>query len=235
MSQDLSPIPPISRDSLDLLVDGELPEPQRRELLARLDQLPGGWRACAMAFLEAQCLREALSGVCEQRGTAPAVRPVSAARTRPRWLLRGFPTLLAVAATFLIALGLGWMLRQGPVGGSPGFETRQVAAAPEGPQEGQLAWQSPPHWGAVGVSLPGLGEEGSESVLLPIQPCDGMEQSWFEPPPEALPAELRAILSRLGCQVRQQRHLVPLPVEDGWRLVFPLDHFELRYVGDPAY
>ena len=40
----------------DLLADGELSEAQRRELLAGLDDEPGGWRQCATAFLEAQAL-----------------------------------------------------------------------------------------------------------------------------------------------------------------------------------
>jgi len=45
---------------LDLLVDGELSELQRRELLEALDQEPGGWRRCALAFLEAQCWKQEL-------------------------------------------------------------------------------------------------------------------------------------------------------------------------------
>src|SRR5437773_2733963 len=45
---------------LDRLTDGEVPEPQRRALLSRLEQSPGGWRRCALAFLEAQAWREAL-------------------------------------------------------------------------------------------------------------------------------------------------------------------------------
>ena len=32
----------------DLLVDGELDEARRRELLAKLDHTPGGWRSCAL-------------------------------------------------------------------------------------------------------------------------------------------------------------------------------------------
>ena len=39
---------------LDLLVDGELSEAERRELLQHMDEEPEGWRRCpALAFLEA--------------------------------------------------------------------------------------------------------------------------------------------------------------------------------------
>ena len=44
----------------DRLVDGELSEPERRELLAGLDSEPGGWRRCALAFLESQCWKQSL-------------------------------------------------------------------------------------------------------------------------------------------------------------------------------
>ena len=43
---------------LELLADGELDEDSRRTLLSRLDQTSDGWRRCALAFLEAQCLGE---------------------------------------------------------------------------------------------------------------------------------------------------------------------------------
>ena len=38
----------------DRLVDGELTTDEYREMLTTLDEEPGGWRRCAMAFLEAQ-------------------------------------------------------------------------------------------------------------------------------------------------------------------------------------
>ncbi|MDO5582021.1 MAG: hypothetical protein Q4G69_12900 [Planctomycetia bacterium] len=46
---------------IELLVDGELEEPQRKDLLIRLEQIDGGWRFCAITFLEAQCLHEVVS------------------------------------------------------------------------------------------------------------------------------------------------------------------------------
>jgi hypothetical protein len=45
---------PDDANDIDRLVDGELDESTRRELLRRLDSLPDGWRRCALAFLEAQ-------------------------------------------------------------------------------------------------------------------------------------------------------------------------------------
>ena len=42
----------------DRLVDGELDEHERGELLAGLDKEPSGWRRCALVSLEAQCWKE---------------------------------------------------------------------------------------------------------------------------------------------------------------------------------
>jgi len=61
----------------DLLVDGEMSESQRRELLAGLDDQPDGWRRCALAFLDAQCWRDELGSMVHE-----AVEPAS---TAPTW------------------------------------------------------------------------------------------------------------------------------------------------------
>ena len=45
----------------DRLVDGELSAAERQQLLASLDDRPGGWRRCALAFLEAQTWRSDLT------------------------------------------------------------------------------------------------------------------------------------------------------------------------------
>ena len=51
----------------DRLVDGELNDTERHQLLASLDDEPGGWRSCALAFLEAQAWRGTMRDVqrCE--------------------------------------------------------------------------------------------------------------------------------------------------------------------------
>jgi hypothetical protein len=93
---------------IDQLVDGELPDAERRELLRRLEGEPDGWRRCALAFLEAQCWRDAFR--------PPAV----AAHERPRPLARLNPArkrgrvwqpvarLTALAASLAAAFALGW-------------------------------------------------------------------------------------------------------------------------------
>ncbi len=58
---------------LDRLVDGELSEEQRRELIARISDEPEGWKRCALAFLETQAIRANLEDWAQAAG--PAATP----------------------------------------------------------------------------------------------------------------------------------------------------------------
>jgi hypothetical protein len=96
----------------DRLVDGELSPEEYRAVVSSLDQEPGAWRSCALAFLESQalagdlgCLRKAI----DRRESRPAI-----ASPPSSW--RGAATLLAMAASFLLVFGLGVTL--------PGFWNR---------------------------------------------------------------------------------------------------------------
>ncbi|MEX2114553.1 MAG: hypothetical protein WD845_15265 [Pirellulales bacterium] len=95
---------------LDRLVDGELSQADRRTLLASLDDEPGGWRRCALAFLEAQSWRWQLAQVA----SGPLVAQAAAAVKRPDSALRGgvgsrsfWGACLAIAGSLLVAFGLG--------------------------------------------------------------------------------------------------------------------------------
>ena len=287
-----NPLPSIDRQSLDLLVDGELPEPERRELLLSLDQVPGGWRSCALAFLEAQCWKQTCGTIAREQTPSAALRrtdwqsvlpsatdsqpvvpsgtdaqPVVPSGTdwqsvlpsvvaRPRSRLRRFMgsglTALATAAAFLAALGLGWTLRDALRGGRPpGPGAGEVAGVlpgyveGNGPQAGRgqtpdttgrFAVRAVPQpWGTVQVSLPGATEDSRESISVPVTESDHVEGSWFQPSPDTMPAHLQTALERLGYQVRQQRQLLPFPMQGGYRLMLPVDQVELRRVNKPAY
>jgi len=56
----------------DRLVDDELGEEERRELAGPTGRRTGGWRRCALAFLEAQCWRETLGEMPDLRDSLSA-------------------------------------------------------------------------------------------------------------------------------------------------------------------
>jgi hypothetical protein len=199
------------RDRLiDRLVDGELPGAERRALLALLDAEPDrdGWRRVALAFLEAQCWREA---VAPAPATVAAQPPVLSARGARRWPRLAAP--LALAAGLLAAFALGWAARPEvePRPSPGGAESTIVDTRPEG---------SGP---AERFARPTL-ETPPSAVVQPVADVttdpSGIDLSEWE---------------RLGFQVERRPRVVSVNLEGGRRVSLPANEFRLRYVGDRTY
>ncbi len=224
--------------AIDRLVDGELGEAERRELFARLENEPNGWRRCALAFLEAQCWKEALENLSEAaRQTSPATIRFHPPKGhfRREQLVR----VLSLAACFLAALLLGAWLRQllGPVGSlGPNAQFAKLGSTGEKmlPPEG-LADKTSPRgvWRLVSLA-PTSGTSG-QAVNVPALESEQLDERWLQNLPPPIPEKVLQALNRTGHRVRQRRELVPLPLEDGRQLVLPVDHVELYYVGNGGY
>lgn len=239
-------LPPLDEDLFDLLVDGELSEIQRRNLLSSLDKSPDGWRRCALAFLEAQCWKRDFCGVLPRRDEtlAPQHPPVSAApepasrtpATRPGFPRRSLGTFLAIAASFLIALGIGTQIR-------PGWRSDGAS----GPQPPQTA-------GVAGPSRSGAGSRlGTEfrrsvqpvtlvsqtdparSVQVPAEESDRWDAGCWHGDLPTVPDELLQALTRTGHEVRRSRQFVPVPLQDGRQLFVPVDQVDVRRNGVQDY
>jgi len=249
---------------LDLLVDGQLDEAQRRALLSSLEERPDGWRRCALAFLEAQCWQEALgSGATAARQAAPqgavpqvgAMGPSEWVRAR-RWqrLITGWPgTLLAMAACFLLALGLGMGLRTwwlgnpapvlplGPVpqpGSIAGLGPEGAGRAPAGPGSeapspaAPRSASAPLRW--VTLCVPS-GPDGEQiAVQMPALEQEELDAGVWEDGLARPPREVVEALRRLGIGMQRRRELVPLEMPDGHQLVLPVEEVQFHYVGSPA-
>ncbi len=227
----------------DLLVDGELGNQRRGELLARLDEVPGGWRRCALAFLEAQSWTQGLRAI-RQESSATAPTPQLAGH---RGSMRSrLGSVLAMAASFLIALGLGAYFR--------GFWSRLettatpaklAVASPSAPQGGpsvpagsvdSTGPVSPEVWQSVALPVADGAGGSTESVPLPARVADDLDPEWLQGFPPAIPQDVVSALRESGHEVQQQqRQFVPFPLQDGRRLVVPVDQVEVRYVGNSAY
>lgn len=241
--------PKIDQHLLDLLVDGELDESKRRELLARLDDTEDGWRRCALAFLENQCLGTEL-------GHLARVPPAEASRKkltdRSSFLGRHWGTLAAMAVSFLVALALGvsWRGLFLPDAGliSPGMDVADVDAPvspdfsdglPDTPQivaadAAHAPEDDPGAWQMVSFAMPN-GSNEAETIRLPAVERDTLDDAWLDDLPQAIPPDVIRTIENSGAQIRGQRRLLPLRMKDGRRLVVPVDQVELQYVGAPAY
>jgi len=231
---------------LDLLVDGELSAQQRRGLLKRLDETPGGWRRCALAFLEAQSWRESLGAVggeltSEQPPQAPPSPP------RPREESRRLTTVLVVAAALLTALGTGLIVRDlirapsgdqetADIGGASAPAPQQPRQpAPGAPHTGVAPEAAPGPWRVVRVTMPGQQGQSPQSVDVPCLESEHVDGAWLRSQPLSLPPELIEALRDPRVRVRHYRQFVPLRTADGRQVVIPLERYQVQYVDDPAY
>ena len=242
----------VSQIDIDRLVDGELDEQHERELLARLDQTPDGWRRCALAFLEARTWRRELRRLMEpahrDRTRATPARPPQRARHAVR--------LAALCATWLVAFGLGagsaWLtfLQQAE---SRSVSPRAVAVAERGKTaseqsavvasrpDNQPTGERPSDAVRTNPSVKPDAADRSESVRLLVQHGSGQTEVVDVPVIDVLRADelwrlerdpaaerLRKRLERLGHRVRTQRWLIPVPLRDGRQLVVPVEELDVQ-------
>ena len=240
-------LPGVDQTELDLLVDGELSEDGRCELLARLDVEPEGWRRCALAFLESQLFGEDLGAIVE----ADRSRPGPASSSTRRWVPSGRGrTMLAMAASFLAALVLGFLVRdtlqrgvrtnpqpsdiagiQGPGSAVVDPVQEQVPPGDNLPQPASAAGR----WELVSLPVSGDAEDGSESLRLPATRRQSIDDEWLDSLPTAVPTELLQALQQSGHEIRQERSVLPFRLDDGRRLMVPCDQLEIHYVGNKSY
>lgn len=226
----------------DRVVDDELSPLERRELLAQMEARPELWRGCALAFLEAQALRRELRGLLAEQ-VASAATPASLPPTATHHLAPAAPPrsssgprriglgAWATAASWLVALGVGygWATWRGG-DPSPGM-ARQEASAVPGPQ---LAAEGLPPGGAAAaldaqdaLTLVVSGPTGQlERLRLPLVEEDELTGELAAAVRRAAPRALPQRVRHGGVDVETRRRYAPLYVETGGGLaplVMPVD------------
>lgn len=226
----------VTDEWLDRLVDGELCEEEYRRVLTALDAQPDGWRRCAAAFLEAQAWGRELRVVRHELVATPgAALATSNPRAKAAWL----PLILAIAASFLVAFGLGIWWRGERVPRDVPLES--IATAPEkeaAASSANLEAQLVPARPAPGESVPeevvtlvvDRGDGAQEQFSLPVYDAnDTIARQWLDQR-LSLPSQLEQRLRRSGYEVQVQREWTPLDLRDGRRVLFPVDQWEITPV-----
>jgi hypothetical protein len=241
---------------LDRLVDGELSPIERRELLAALDDESGAWRRCALAFLEAQTWRWQMSRLAVEPLIAAAPAAESAAaesidahpagdagRGRStHWPLgrRFWGSCLAVAASLIVAFGLGTRFPQapqdarnaevaepnrGPLRREATTELAQLDPDSLGEFDPDSLDQSP--WETLTLA-PADAEDGSQQIEIPVVREGTNDEQWAAIEQSASPAQLLRELEKTGLQVIRQQRLWPVDLADGRRLIVPIEEVDVR-------
>jgi hypothetical protein len=248
-------------DLIDRVVEGGMMPDELRKSIERLDAAPDGWRRCALAFLEAQGWAEAFRSMYgsivrdlpENSGDSPprsfaTLNPApSTLAAAPRWRL--FAVSLA-AGIALVAFSLGWLShgvrlhndleRNAPPALAADLKTPesqleeapQFASPSEPLQPGSIAGLLTDRVPTVReVARLRIGTGDVTSAEVPIFAGPGVSQRWLLEQPPPVSEHDRAIWQRQGYQLEQQRRLLSVPLADGRRATVPVDHVQVRFVG----
>lgn len=239
----------LSDVQLDRLVDGELDEREYRAIVKALDEEPGAWKRCALAFLEAQALRREFQRLCTP-GRAQSVPPAPALRGYRVWS-HVAAMLLTSAATLFIAFG--WMQSKR----TPDRKVSHVANMPVRNEANESAVIKPaamkkgvypnpaivsaprPHpsqiapLGKIKIIEGGDTDAGRE-IELPVYSVDQQTAATLLESETPVPWEIEKALRNLGYEVRRDRRWAP--VAAGEREVFvPLEQVEIKPIAHRAY
>lgn len=245
--------------SFDRLVDGELSPDEYQSLLRSLDRQPDGWKDCALAFLEAQAWEKEL-GDLRDEATATSEEKLQQAPPRPWWMHSG-PLVLAMAASFLIAFGLGVWSRQSlwpshhagtsnqlagdarPADEFPGSvadDAPSVAPADESQlaeNQGSNARQgaSPESSQPLGnITLVMEGEDGTPRRLeVPVFANSPFRQRLLSGDGSTVDQKVWQAIEEAGHRLHRERTLVPLQLENGQSVVVPVEDVQVVPVGLP--
>jgi len=238
----MSNISHLEHDSrFDRLVDGELDDEEYRELLATLDDRPEGWRRCALAFLEAQNWGNEFKGVLKETDPPKTLAHV------PSRAANKLGTLLAMAACFLVALFLGMYLRSWnsneqkvPSNDSLVVEHESQVDMPlddkHEPKERTVVHaesRSNEPLGNVRFVLHEAEDEKNRFVDVPFYELDRMDPKWYSDSAFSIPPNVIRELNQRGHQVRRDQRLIPVDLQNGRRVVIPIEQFEIVPVGGP--
>ena len=214
---------------IDRLVSGDLPEPDRRSLLAWLDEEPTRWRACALAFLEAQTWEQATGREGEAstwEGEAPAEPRVQGSGFRVQrdgWNVGiSWAHWLAIAGLLLVAFGAGAAAAWSWV---PVPEPFPQFAQPQSPPPLRL---SGPQLATVSVRT-NLDPRFQAKLTLPVEPeTDTSELA------SSISEYDRKQWERRGYDLIEETRYLPAKMPDGRPVMVPVKKVRLKYKGTPV-
>jgi hypothetical protein len=206
--ENYEPLGPLDDRLLDRLVDGEVPDVDRRGLLLRLESEPEGWRRCALAFLEAQSWHEALKPLAGAAGARPTIlRDRQGRKPRPSYRIAALTTL---AASVVAAFALGWVLHLQPT------QPTQEASVADGSK-----------------SAPPANVEGPQPA--PIDPASEPSRSRKPGETHVRVDPFVQKMEQRGFRAQTQERLLSMKLKDGRKLDVPVQEVRLWYVRNRTY
>ena len=222
----------------DRLVDGELSSDERRELLQSLDAAPGGWRRCALAFLEAQSWGDGMRRVVREPAPTASADvqsasiPGSAFRPTGR-LSRRSLAWAAIAASLLVAAALTITRHDR----GPGINDTAQTDVKVPSQEAAPPVESP-----EGANDPDMrtfwvrDENGQQRPLrVPLVDAGPMDRELGLTFQSGVTEGLRSRLRGHGYDVESRRRYAPFTLENGRRMIVPVEDTKIVPVSQNVY
>jgi len=144
-----------------------------------------------------------------------------------------------MAASFLLAFGLGLAARSFSFGTDVGVDANLVGGGANSDTAAALAGTNDsgsqaPAWRNARIRLVGEDDGTVEEVILPVREQGSWDDPWLAQSSVITP-DVRAALERQGNQVRQGQTLVPMQMDDGRQVVFPVEELEIVPVSARSY
>jgi len=203
---------------LDRLVTSELAENDRRSLLAWLDEDAGRWRACAIAFLEAQTWDAAAGAWPAPRtghATATKIPPAESCRP-PRRELRAWTRVLALAAATVFAFFAGHVSSQfWPV--RPQTNPPAAPLDERGPLMASVNVRTSLH-----ANLPAQLQVPVTRVAAAASPAPAISE--YE----------RKQWEKRGFELHEELRYLPARLPDGSDVLVPVNKIQVKFKGTPV-
>jgi hypothetical protein len=216
---------------IDRLVADELPEEERQNLLAWLDEDLNRWRSCALAFLEAQTWEAATAAWPEEQAEAlERVVPMKLATLQhasKTATSRSVPVLgLALAGALALVFATGvvsgrfWPARELAI--PPAIQPAGTSA------KGLAASESAPLLATVSVRT-NLDPHVAAQLQVPVTPVSAAA---VQTP--AFSEYERMQWERRGFELNEVRRYLPARLPDGREIILPIKKIEMKYRGTPV-
>lgn len=247
---------------IERLVDGELSDEEREDLLYRLDEKIDGWRFCALSFLEAQSFRSALKNMTNTNEKTPIAARLP--RQKDSGIhVRKFSTkawhnsALSAAAGFLIAaVGFGIFANFGsspsaPVPVNDLAQTSEPTRSnleglqPVASQESRVASSprnvpvdvNPDHRLLAGSVVPKTvvlnnPSQGLSNITTTCEEVDDYNPQTFQVANSVIPQEVVNHMYNVGGSVDAHRDEYRFPLDNGRVLILPVDTYNVKSDGN---
>jgi hypothetical protein len=216
---------------IDRLVADELPEEERHNLLVWLDEDPGRWRLCALAFLEAQTWEAATAAWPEGQGAAAEIVSSKNCVAPQHVPVAAAPRSVSFSS-MAIAGALALMFATGVVSGRF-WSVREPTQPQAGPPASKLAKNSTvsetaPLLATVSVRT-NLDPQVPAQLQVPVVPVTAAA---IQVP--AFSEYERMQWERRGFELNEERRYLPARLPDGREIIVPIKKIEMKYRGTPV-